>query len=128
MGGGTVIQTNDPAQWYMIIPAFFQILFFSVLGEEIGWRGYALPLMQKKIGPFLSSIFLGLIWGLWHLPLFWMDGNFHSDIPISLFLLQSIALALILTWLYNRTSESLFTVHIFHAASNTFFGSFTHNA
>ncbi len=120
--GGTIIQTNDPRQWYLIIPAFFQILFLSVLGEEIGWRGYALPLMQKNLTPFLSSIILGIIWGIWHLPLFWMAGNFHSQIPFSLFILQSVALTIVMTWLYNRTSNSLFTVHIFHAASNTFLG------
>lgn len=122
--GGTIIQTNDPRQWYLIFPVFFQILFFSVLGEEIGWRGYALPRMRTLFGSFHASILLGLIWGVWHLPLFWIEGNFHQQIPFNLFMLQSIALSILLTWLYNRTSESLFIVHLFHAASNTFLGVF----
>jgi len=122
--GGIIVQTNNPNHWYLIIPAFFQILFFSVLGEEIGWRGYALPRMQKYFGPFLASVLLGLVWGVWHLPLFLIEGNFHQQIPFSLFMLQSIALSILLMRLYNRTSESLLIVHLFHAASNTFLGVF----
>jgi membrane protease YdiL (CAAX protease family) len=86
---------NDPAQWYLIIPIFFYVLFFSVLGEEIGWRGYALPRLQARFGPLLASLTIGLVWGAWHLPLFWLPGNFHQSIPLSLFLLQSVALATI---------------------------------
>lgn len=120
--GGVIVQTNDPRQWYLIIPAFFQILLFNVLGEEIGWRGYALPRLQQKFSPFLSSVILGVVWCQWHLPLFLIDGNFHRQIPFFAFFLQSIALSLLMTWLYNRTGASLLIVHLFHAASNTFLG------
>ena len=120
--GGTIIQTNDPRQWYLIIPAFFQILVFNVLGEEIGWRGYALPGLQQLFSPFVASLILGAVWWLWHLPLFLIDGNFHQQIPLSLFFLQSTALSILMTWLYNRTGKSLLIVHLFHAASNTFLG------
>ena len=120
--GGTIIQTNDPRQWYLIIPAFFQILVFNVLGEEIGWRGYALPGLQQLFSPFVASLILGAVWWLWHLPLFLIDGNFHQQIPLSLFFLQSTVLSILMTWLYNRTGKSLLIVHLFHAASNTFLG------
>ena len=120
--GGVVIQTNDPRQWYLAIPAFFQILFLSVLGEEIGWRGFALPRMQAKMGALLASVLLGLVWSLWHLPLFWHAGNFHSQLPISLFLLQSTALSILITWLYNASGSSLLLVHLFHTASNLTLG------
>lgn len=120
--GGTIIQTNDPRQWYLIIPAFFQILVFNVLGEEIGWRGYALPGLQQLFSPLVASLILGVVWWLWHLPLFLIDGNFHQQIPLGLFYLQSTALSILMTWLYNGTGKSLLIVHLFHASSNTFLG------
>jgi uncharacterized protein len=120
--GGTIIQTNDPHLWYLVIPAFFQILVLNVLGEEIGWRGFALPRLQKQFSSIFSSLILGVVWWLWHLPLFLITGNFHQQIPLSLFFLQSIALSILMTWLYNCTGASLLIVHLFHAASNTFLG------
>lgn len=122
LGGGAALTFNDPAQWYLIIPTFLYVLVFSVLGEEIGWRGYALPRLQIRHSPFISSLIIGVLWGLWHWPLFWMPGNFHREIPLTLFMLQSIALAIIYTWLYNHTQGSLLIAHLFHAASNTTLG------
>lgn len=120
--GQAALVYNDPAQWYLIIPIFFYVLFFSVLGEEIGWRGYALPRLQTRYGWLGASLILGLIWSVWHLPLFWLPGNFHQTIPLPLFLLQSVALAVIYTWLYNRTKGSLLIAHLFHTASNVTLG------
>jgi hypothetical protein len=93
-----------------------------VLGEEIGWRGYALPRLQARYGSLLASLIIGFTWGAWHLPLFWLPGNFHQTIPPTLFLLQSVALAIIYTWLYNQTKGSLLIAHLFHAASNVTLG------
>lgn len=121
-GGSAALVFNDPAQWYLVIPVFFYVLFFSVLGEEMGWRGYALPRLQARYGPLVASLIIGFIWSAWHLPLFWLPGNFHQTIPLSLFLLQSVALAIIYTWLYNRTKGSLLITHLFHAASNVTLG------
>lgn len=113
---------NDIRQWYLIIVAFVYVFFLSVLGEEIGWRGYALPRLQKRYSALTSSVIIGVIWGLWHLPLFFIKGNFHQSIPIILFLIQAIALSVIYTWIYNNTKGSLLIVHIFHAASNVTLG------
>lgn len=120
--GGSGLQWNDPNQWYLIIPAFLQVLFLSVLGEEIGWRGFALPRLQRPLSALGASVLLGTIWGLWHLPLFWTESNFHSEIPFSLFLVQDIALAILFTWIFNNTRGSLLMAHLFHAASNTTIG------
>ncbi len=120
--GNRGLEFNDPSRWYLAIPAFFYVLIFSVLGEEIGWRGYALPRLQSRWSGLSSSIILGLIWGLWHLPLFWTSGNFHQDIPIPLFLLQIVGFSVIYTWMFNNTEGSLLLAHLFHAASNTTLG------
>lgn len=120
--GGAAPEFNDPMQLYLIIPAFLYVLFTSVLGEEIGWRGYALPRLQEQHGALAASLILGLVWGAWHLPLFWMPGNFHQQIPISLFLLQTAGFSVLYTWIYNNTRGSLLMAHLFHAASNTTIG------
>ncbi len=120
--GGTAPTFNDPAQLYLVIPAFFYVLFTSVVGEELGWRGYALPRLQERHSALMASLMLGLVWGAWHLPLFWIAGNFHQQIPISLFLLQTTGFSILYTWMYNHTRGSLLLMHVFHAASNTTIG------
>jgi len=121
MGGGA-LQFNDPAQLYLVVPVFVYVLVLSVAGEETGWRGYALPRLQERWGALPASLVIGVVWGVWHLPLFWMPGNFHTEIPFGLFLLQDVALSVVITWLFNRTGGSLLLVHLFHAASNTTIG------
>jgi hypothetical protein len=113
---------NDPRQLYLVVPAFLYVLFTSVLGEEIGWRGFALPHLQQARGPLVASFCLGVAWGIWHLPLFWTPGNFYQGIPVWLFLMQSLGFAFLYTWLYNHTGKSLWIIHLFHAASNTTLG------
>lgn len=104
------------------LPITAYVLVTSVLGEETGWRGFALPRLLRRYGPLRASLLLGLVWGLWHLPLFWMEGDFHRAIPIPLFLIQSIALSLLYTWIHQRTQGSLWLAHLFHAASNATLG------
>ena len=120
--GGEVVNTNDPGKWYLIPVIFLYVLFFSVLGEEFGWRGFLLPRLQEKYNALTSSLIIGLVWGFWHLPLFFIAGDFHANIPFWLFLIQDIALAIIMTWIYNNTKKSLLLVHLFHAASNATVG------
>ena len=118
----TSLVFNDIREIYLVIPVALYILVFSVLGEETGWRGYALPRLQHKYGALVASIIIGLIWGVWHLPLFFIDGNFHKLIPFWLFLVQEVSLSIVLTWIFNRTGGSLLLIHLFHTASNTTIG------
>ena len=116
--GGSGLEYNDPAQWYLVFPMFFYILFTSVLGEEIGWRGYAFPRLINAVSPLGASLVLGLIWGLWHLPLFWMPWDFHSEMAFLPFLIQVLASSVIYGWIYMNTQGSLLIIHLFHTASN----------
>jgi uncharacterized protein len=120
--GGTGLAFNDPAELYRVIPVFLLVLFFSVLGEEIGWRGFALPWLQKRFNALGSSLILGLIWFLWHLPLFWLPGDFHQQLPLAWFLLQTVSITVLYTWIYNATDGSLWIILLLHTASNTAFG------
>ena len=122
--GGDAPTFNDAEDWYLIFVYFFCILFLSVLGEEIGWRGYALPWLQGRYSALTFSIILGLVWGICHAPLFLVADGFHNSIPFTLFLLQAVALSILMTWLFNSTHGSLLMVVIFHATSNTTLGIF----
>ena len=113
---------NDLQQAYLIPLIFIYVLLFSVLGEEIGWRGFALPRLLSNHSPLMSSVILGTLWSFWHLPLFWAKNNFHQVIPFCLFFVQSIALTIVFTWLYRHTGGSLLIALLFHAASNTTIG------
>lgn len=87
-------------------------------GEEVGWRGYALPRMSKQLGLGTASILLGMIWALWHLPLFFYPGSDMRGQSIGLYLAQVTAISVAMGWLYWRTNGSLFIVMLLHAAAN----------
>jgi membrane protease YdiL (CAAX protease family) len=83
------------------------------LGEEPGWRNFATPRLQERYGPVRGTFLLGVLWGLWHLPLFLIDGYNHAGSslaatvrPYLVFLGFTIAIAYLFTWLYNRTNGS----------------------
>ena len=87
-------------------------------GEEIGWRGYALPRLSDGFGLAPASVVLGIIWATWHLPLFLIPGadTFGQSFPLHL--LQVTALSVAMAWLYWRTEGSLLLVMLLHAAVN----------
>lgn len=100
--------------WLFIVPFFF--IDFIANGEEIGWRGYVLPRLQSRHSALVSTIILGVIWGLWHLPKFLSDWN---AVSFAWFMAHTMAAAFIYTWVYNGTRGSLLLVTILHASSNT---------
>jgi uncharacterized protein len=115
---------NDPATAYMVLPAFVTILVVGgPLGEEIGWRGFALDPLQVRAGPVLASVVLGMVWGLWHLPLFLDPGQIQHALPLMLYLGQTTSTAVIYTWLWNRT-RSLPVVITLHTMTNLVAGAF----
>lgn len=86
-------------------------------GEELGWRGYALPRMAERFGLRRASVLLGLVWAAWHLPLFFVPGADTDQQSFASFLVGVVALSVIMAWLYARTG-SLLLVMLFHAAVN----------
>lgn len=98
----------------LIVPFF---LFDAIAnGEEIAWRGYVLPRLQARHSALVSSLIVGVIWGLWHLPKYLS----HWDTLTFVFFMVGItARAIFYTWLFNNTKGSLLLTTIFHAAGNT---------
>ena len=86
-------------------------------GEELGWRGYALPRLQARVHPLAASILLGLIWGMWHFDDLISDAaTKYSPIEVLGFVGGTISASVIYTWLFNNTKGSVLIASIFHAA------------
>lgn len=111
----------------MIMPVFFQILFIGgALGEEFGWRGYALPKLLKIMSPLRASLIIGVIWSVWHLPLFFMEGTVQSNLPIWQFMIQNTLIAFFYTWIFINTHGNLWLMILLHAVANTSSAVFTY--
>lgn len=108
---------HDPGS---ILFVFVYILLLGgPLEEEFGWRGYALDRLQAKHSALLSSIILGFICGIWHLPLFFISGMYpYYQTPIQYFILGAILVTILLTWIYNNTGKSILATLLFHTMCN----------
>ena len=96
------------------------ITFVGALGEETGWRGYALPQLQRRFSPLASSLILALLWFGWHLPQFFVIAAYRDFGPgqyVGMFLGLTCG-AVILTWLYNRSGGSILLVVVWHGLYN----------
>ncbi len=110
----------NPISYIMAPLIFLQILFIGgALGEEFGWRGYAFEKLQNKYGAFMGTLILGLLWSIWHLPLFFMANTVQSNMPIWQFVLQNTTIAFVYTWIYNRTKGNMILMILLHAVLNT---------
>ena len=103
--------------WYAILAAISFSTPFQA-GEEIGWRGYALPRLAARFGLGRASILLGLIWACWHLPQFFIPEADTYGQSFLVYVLQVTALSVAMAWLYARTNGSLLLVMLLHAAVN----------
>lgn len=102
-----------------LVPVYFLVIFFNAgIAEEIGWRGFALPQLQQRYSALASSILLGVIWAGWHIPAFFIGGNYHVGISFPLFVLHVVAFSILLTWVTNGSGSLLIPV-LMHTASNT---------
>jgi membrane protease YdiL (CAAX protease family) len=107
---------NFPA---LVIGAFVMAVF-SNTWEEMGWRGFALPRLQKNHTALAAALIVGVLWGLWHLPLFFWKNNPMSTYPFLTWFIGTVALSFVYTWLYNSAQGSLLVVTLFHVLTNTF--------
>jgi membrane protease YdiL (CAAX protease family) len=115
---GLSIQWESAPPWQALVPTFFVILLLNALPEEYGWRGYALGPMLNRSSALAASLILGLLWGLWHLPLHFIDGTVQSAIAVYQFIIQQMVLAVLYTWLFNNTRGAVSVAILFHAVGN----------
>lgn len=96
---------------------------FAVGGlEEPGWRGYALPRLQRIWPALTATLVLGAIWMLWHVPLFVVANPMFESIPFGAYVVVGVSSAVTYTWLYNSTGGSVLLVMLLHAVKNTTLG------
>lgn len=111
-----------------LVPFALSAFVMSLLSnpwEEVGWRGFALPHLQKRYSALGATLIVGILWGMWHLPLFFWVGNPMAEYPFLPWFVGTVAETFIYTWLYNSTKGSLLLVTVFHVALNTFGVMFT---
>ncbi|MBK9096024.1 MAG: CPBP family intramembrane glutamic endopeptidase [Anaerolineae bacterium] len=100
------------------LPVIFlqQLLIGSSMGEEPGWRGYALPRLQAHRSSLRASLLLGGLWSIWHLPLWLTKGHPMHETFLGWAMLALVATTILFTWVYNHTKGSLWLALLFHAS------------
>ena len=103
--------------WIPILLIIFYVMQFS---EELGWRGFALDRLQRKWNALVSSIVLGSVWAIWHLPMFLTKGFGQHDyhLPFGQFMITLILVSILITWIQNNTKGSLLPAFVIHAFIN----------
>lgn len=104
-----------------LVPFFVVLLLTDGLGEEIGWRGSALPQLLNRTGPLPASLLLGVVWAAWHLPLFWTVGNPNYGESFLIMLVTLPAMSVLYTWLFQHTAGSTLIAILFHASGSCWY-------
>ena len=110
-----------------VFPGLLAFLIFMFLfgpgPEELGWRGYALDRLRVRYGSLWASLILGFLWGVWHLPLFFLKGAYQSTLGVGtvgffLFFAAIIPLSVVMTWIYDLTHRSVLSAILMHFSVN----------
>lgn len=105
-------------QHLIMVVSVFIFMMVGIWGEEVGWRGFALPKLQEKYHPLLASLILGAIWAIWHLPLFFIEGSQQAHQGMTFFFLATLGYSILYSWVYNGSKESLFMIWLLHSMNN----------
>ncbi len=106
----------DPRIPILMVPLFFVVFFIFGIGEELGWMGYAIDPLQKRWGALNASVFLGVIWAVYH-----FIPELQNQQTLDWILwhrLGTVLLRILIVWIYNNTGKSVFTAILFHASDN----------
>ena len=111
---GTAGDTPVFSPWYTALPILGQFMFLAGTWEELGWRGVALPLLQRRFTPLVSGLLVGLAWALWHLPAFALSGTIQSGWSFGPYFAGLMAMSVIFTSLFNASKGSLLVAWLLH--------------
>ncbi|WP_236051611.1 CPBP family intramembrane glutamic endopeptidase [Nonomuraea cypriaca] len=105
------------------LPGLLLQMITTGLAEEPGWRDFALPRMQRKFGPLGGTLILGPLWALWHMPLYLSEWGGWPDVTwtrIGEFVAFCCVFSVVVTWVFNRTGQSLPLIMVLHVSVNNF--------
>lgn len=106
----------DYSQFIKQLNTILPLIILGPLSEEFGWRGFLQKRVNNEFSPIAGSIIIGIVWSIWHLPLFYMIGTFQHDfnIPFLPFMISVISSTFVYTYIYNKSNESLFSAILLH--------------
>jgi len=130
--GGPPIDFSRYQPLYTIIPIIVMVTLLNGFGEELGWRGFMLPRTQSRYSALVSSLMVGLFWGLWHAPVYFIEGTAQSMLRsqvgfwagLLIFTGTTIAISITFTWIFNNTRGSVLIAAILHGANNAWINYF----
>lgn len=111
--GGPVLAPLPEEGLGSAVVLLFIMLFLGPI-EEFGWRGYAQPILQRLMSPLCAGALIGVFWGLWHLPVFFLSGMVFSDWNFLAFFVGNITLAILVTPIFNASGGSILWAMLFH--------------
>ncbi|WP_374457423.1 CPBP family intramembrane glutamic endopeptidase [Nocardioides sp.] len=114
---GTLDDGFPFSPWYAVVPALLPALMIGPV-EELGWRGVALPVLQRRFAPLWAALIVGVVAAVWHTPAFLMSGTKQSAWSFGPFFLGVVAISVILTAMFNAARGSLLVAVLFHAQMN----------
>ena len=104
--------------WISVLIVAQILVLGGPMGEEFGWRGYALPALSQRLGWRWASLVIGVVWAVWHLPLFWMPGTAQAALPMLPFVAGTVALSVVFARLAVNTRFSVLPAILLHGAIN----------
>ncbi|MDR7420152.1 MAG: type II CAAX endopeptidase family protein [Armatimonadota bacterium] len=124
--GGPAVDWSGLKPLSSVIPMMVFLTIFAGMGEEFGWRGFALPRLQARYSALVSSVIIGLLWGVWHIPLFLTQGTTQLKWQLEVGLIPAalgytvflIAWSIQYTWVFNNTRGSVLLAAVLHGAGN----------
>ncbi len=114
---GTISDPFPFSPWTLVLPAIVGAVFLGPI-EEFGWRGVALPLLQRRFNPFWAGLILGIISAIWHIPAFLLSGTPQAAWSFPAFFFGVVAISVILTPLFNKSRGSLLIAVVYHFQLN----------
>ena len=128
--GGPPVDWSELPPLYTVVRSFILLTIAAGIGEEFGWRGFLLPRLQTRHNTLVSSLIIGGMWAIWHMPPFFIQGTFQHDLQSQAGLLPAvlsfslfvIVSSIWFTWVFNNTKGSVLLAAVMHGASNTWGG------
>lgn len=119
LSGGALVRPDYFSNPGFVLANLPALLLLGPVSEEFGWRGFALDRMLARWSRPVTNLILGLLWSLWHLPLFFIEGTSQSSwgapLPtFAVFTLQVTALTVVYTWIYRHTNRSIWSAIFLH--------------